>query len=69
MEGDGAGRYRSFYPAHTNVLTREFLAMAKTHGLLVTAGTDYHGPDSGRGELYGFEFHDEFFGPLKGVFL
>ena len=65
----GLDGIEAFYPAHTNVLTREFLAMAKTHGLLVTAGTDYHGPDTGRGEMYGFEFHDEFFGPLKGMFL
>lgn len=65
----GLDGIEAFYPAHTNVLTREFLALAKTHGLLVTAGTDYHGPDSGRGELYGFEFHEEFFAPLKGMFL
>ncbi len=65
----GLDGIEAFYPAHTNVLTREFLALAKAHGLLVTAGTDYHGPDSGRGELYGFEFHDEFFEPLKGMFL
>ena len=65
----GLDGIEAFYPAHTNVLTREFLALAKTYGLLVTAGTDYHGPDSGRGEMYGFEFHDEFFGALKGMFL
>jgi len=65
----GLDGIEAFYPAHTSVLTREFLALAKTHGLLVTAGTDYHGPDSGRGEMYGFEFHDEFFGPLKEMFL
>ena len=65
----GLDGIEAFYPAHTNVLTREFVGLAKTHGLLVTAGTDYHGPDSGRGEMYGFEFHDEFFGPLKGMFL
>jgi hypothetical protein len=65
----GLDGIEAFYPAHTNVLTREFLAMAKTHGLLVTAGTDYHGPDTGRGEMCGFEFHDEFFGPLKEMFV
>jgi len=65
----GLDGIEAFYPAHTNTLTREFLGMAKTHGLLVTAGTDYHGPATGRGELFGFEFHEEFFGPLQGMFL
>jgi hypothetical protein len=65
----GLDGIEAFYPAHTQVLTREFLELAKTHGLLVTAGTDYHGPGSGRGELYGFEFYEEFFGPLKEMFL
>ena len=65
----GLDGIEAFYPAHTNAGTREFLAMAKTHGLLVTAGTDYHGPGTGRGEMFGFEFLDEFFGPLKGMFL
>lgn len=65
----GLDGIEAFYPAHTNVLTREFLDMAKTHGLLVTAGTDYHGPDTGRGEMFGFDLIEEFFGPLKGMFL
>jgi hypothetical protein len=65
----GLDGIEAFYPAHSGARTREFLAMAKEHGLLVTAGTDFHGPDTGRGEMHGFEFHDEFFGPLKDLFL
>ncbi|OGR43434.1 MAG: hypothetical protein A2X28_00885 [Elusimicrobia bacterium GWA2_56_46] len=65
----GLDGIEAFYPAHTNVLIREFLEMAKKHGLLVTAGTDFHGPGSGRGEMFGFEYHEEFFGSLKGMFL
>jgi 3',5'-nucleoside bisphosphate phosphatase len=65
----GLDGIEAFYPAHTSVRIRELLALAKTHGLLVTAGTDYHGPGTGRGELFGFEWHDEFFGPLKDRFL
>jgi predicted metal-dependent phosphoesterase TrpH len=65
----GLDGIEAFYPAHTNTRIREFLALAKTHGLLVTAGTDFHGPGTGRGELFGFEWHDEFFGPLKDRFL
>jgi len=65
----GLDGIEAFYPAHSNVRIREFLDMAKTHGLLVTAGTDYHGHDTGRGELFGYDFLDEFFGPLKRMFL
>ncbi|HOW89906.1 MAG TPA: PHP domain-containing protein [Elusimicrobiales bacterium] len=65
----GLDGIEAFYPAHTGVRTREFLSMARAHGLLVTAGTDYHGPDTGRGELFGYEWHDEFFGPLKELFV
>ena len=65
----GLDGIEAFYPAHTVAATREFLAMAKAHGLLVTAGTDYHGPDTGRGDLFGFEWHDEFFGPLREMFV
>jgi hypothetical protein len=65
----GLDGIEAFYPAHSNTLTREFLGMARTHGLLVTAGTDYHGPGTGRGEMFGFEFHEEFFGPLREKFL
>lgn len=65
----GLDGLEAFYPAHSSARVRELTAMARTHGLLVTAGTDYHGPGAERGELYGYEFHDEFFGPLKGMFL
>ena len=65
----GLDGIEAFYPAHSNALTREFLQMAKTCGLLVTAGTDFHGPGTGRDEMYGFEFHEEFFGWARDMFL
>jgi hypothetical protein len=65
----GLDGIEAFYPAHTNVLTRELLGMAKNHGLLVTAGTDFHGPGTSRDEMFGFEWYDEFFEPLKELFL
>lgn len=37
-----------YYPAHTFSLRQELLALADKYGLIVTAGSDYHGPKSGR---------------------
>jgi len=31
------------YPEHSEAQTRQFLALAENHGLLVTGGTDFHG--------------------------
>jgi 3',5'-nucleoside bisphosphate phosphatase len=65
----GLDGIEAFYPAHSNALTREFLGLAEKHGLLVTAGTDFHGPGSGREDMEGFEYHEEFFGPIRKRFL
>lgn len=37
-----------YHPDHTPDDTARYLAMAHAHGLLVTGGSDYHGPGSGR---------------------
>lgn len=37
-----------FYPAHTFSMRQDLLALANKYGLLCTAGSDYHGPHSGR---------------------
>lgn len=35
-----------FYPEHSPEQTERYLALAQRHGLLVTGGTDFHGPGS-----------------------
>jgi len=65
----GLDGIEAFYPVHTNVLTREFVEMAKKYDLIATAGTDYHGPGSGRGEMYGFDLDMELIKPLESRFL
>lgn len=37
-----------FYPAHTFSLKQDLLDIARKYGLIATAGSDYHGPKSGR---------------------
>ena len=37
-----------FYPAHSFSLKQQLLALAQKYGLLCSAGSDYHGPKSGR---------------------
>jgi len=37
-----------FYPAHTYTMKQDLLALARKYGLICTAGSDYHGPRSGR---------------------
>jgi predicted metal-dependent phosphoesterase TrpH len=37
-----------YHPDHTPDDTARYLAMARAHGVLVTGGSDYHGPGSGR---------------------
>lgn len=50
-----------FYPAHTTKLTKELLGIAKQYDLLPTAGSDYHGPSSGREKNLGMHIPDENF--------
>jgi hypothetical protein len=42
-----------FHPDHDEKATRRYLAIAGAHGLLVTGGSDYHGPGSGRSAALG----------------
>ncbi len=65
----GLDGIEAFYPAHSNALTREFLLLAEKYGLLVTAGTDFHGPGTGREDMDGFDYQEEFFGPIRKKFL
>lgn len=49
------------YRAHTGPQTQRFLESAKRFGLLVTGGSDFHGPGTGRESLGGVELPDEQF--------
>lgn len=65
----GLDGIEAFYPAHTGAATREFLSLASHYGLFVTAGTDYHGPGTQRGDMGGFEFQEEYFSEVKKLFV
>jgi predicted metal-dependent phosphoesterase TrpH len=65
----GLDGLEAFYPAHTGVATREFISLAARHGLFVTAGNDFHGPGTERGEMAGFEFLEEHFAEIKKLFI
>lgn len=47
------------YRAHTGPQTQRFLEAAKRYGLLVTGGSDFHGPNTGRETLGGVELPDD----------
>lgn len=46
------------YRAHSGPQTARFLESAKRYGLLVTGGSDFHGPGTGREDLGGVELPD-----------
>ena len=65
----GVDGLEAFYPAHTGAATREFVSLAGRYGLFVTAGTDFHGPGTERGDMGGFEFQEEYFSEIKKLFI
>ena len=56
----GLAGIECIYPEHTKAATSFYKSLAKRKGLLITGGTDFHGPDvrpgiclgSGRGDMY-----------------
>jgi 3',5'-nucleoside bisphosphate phosphatase len=40
-----------YYPDHSRSLTRRYLELAESHGLVVTGGSDFHGPKTQRPSL------------------
>jgi len=42
-----------FHSSHDDVATAHYLGIAKQNGLLVTGGSDYHGPGTRRAEFFG----------------
>ena len=45
-----------YYPAHSFAMRQELTALADKYGLLITAGSDYHGPKGGRSVSPGMPF-------------
>ncbi|OGS05137.1 MAG: hypothetical protein A3G41_00850 [Elusimicrobia bacterium RIFCSPLOWO2_12_FULL_59_9] len=48
-----------FYRSHTRVLTANLKAQAQALGLLMTGGSDFHGPGTGRADIGGVDFPAE----------
>lgn len=44
LAGKGVEGLEAYYPAHSDGQVQEFVALARDLGLLVTRGSDYHGP-------------------------
>lgn len=69
----GLAGIEAFYPAHSNVMTRELINLAARCGLFVTSGVDFHGPGTDRDKMYGFEFSEEqfesFFSEFSRLFI
>jgi hypothetical protein len=63
----GLDGLEAFYPAHTVTMTGKLLALADKYGLAVTAGSDYHGPDSGRENTVGMTLSEREFANMRAV--
>lgn len=53
-----------FYPAHTFAMRQELLALVRKYGLFASAGSDYHGPKSGRTTTPGMQIPQDHFNKL-----
>lgn len=60
----GLAGIETYYPAHTRETVRRLLDLARTHRLLPTGGSDYHGPGTGRDSIGGIEVDEELYGRL-----
>jgi len=57
-----------FYPSHHMQMRQELLAAAREYNLFVTAGSDNHGPSSGRTTKPGIEIPPDYYEKLLRVF-
>ncbi len=57
----GLDGIEAFYPSHSNNRTKKYLEEAQKLSLLVSAGTDFHGPGTEREEISGFEYDEKYF--------
>lgn len=53
-----------FYPSHNQEMIQELLSVAREYGLFVTAGSDNHGPTSGRNPKPGMEIPPQYYDAL-----
>lgn len=51
LASDGLMGVEVYYPAHPPSLMERYLALCKTHKLIATGGSDFHGPKTGRSEI------------------
>jgi len=58
-----------FYPAHTYTLKQELLKIARKYDLFATAGSDYHGPHSGRNSTPGMPVPQPYYDRLLSKLL
>ncbi|MCK4936448.1 MAG: PHP domain-containing protein [Elusimicrobiales bacterium] len=65
----GLDGIEAFYPTHSGSAIRYFIEEAKKLSLFITAGSDYHGPGSGRDSLTGFDIEESLMGKLRERFL
>lgn len=64
----GLDGIEAFYYSHSNSTINKYLKIAQSYSLNVTAGTDFHGPGTDRGKMYGFEYQDKYFNWLDSYF-
>ncbi|ACC97823.1 putative metal-dependent phosphoesterase [Elusimicrobium minutum Pei191] len=57
-----------FYPSHNTAMIQELLSVSREYGLFVTAGSDHHGPASGRTPKVGMEIPDMYYDKLLESF-
>ena len=55
----------AYYLGYSPALVRDLLEKARAFNLLVTGGSDFHGPGSGRERIGGVDVSDELFEALK----
>ena len=53
LVGTGLGAVEAYHSAHDDQTCSRYLAAAATHGLVVTGGSDFHGPTVRRSEFLG----------------
>ena len=49
----GLGGIETYYPEHSAGQIEAYRAICRTHGLVATGGSDYHGPQTGRASTLG----------------
>lgn len=64
----GLDGIEAFYPSHSNKRTEKYISQACEFSLLLSAGTDFHGPGTEREEIKGFDYSEKHFGWTEKYF-